>query len=165
MANEKNNDMEENETGGGEVTPTELDELSHAELRMLYAESTETLRFVKSLQWKTVGSTLITFGGLILIARSIDANKALTDKFMAISILLTLAAIFTIILYQFWQANEHAKITSMNSRFSSIFRTVRAHKSSLEANIHRYTLLTFMILTIVLGAVVTHLALSRIAYT
>ncbi len=158
-------DLEENGSESDEITPSELDELSHAELRMLYAESTETLRFVKSLQWKTVGSTLATFAGIIFIARFIDANKAMTDRFMAISILLTLAAIFTIVLYQFWQSNEHAKINSMNSRFSTLYRTVRSHKSQLEANIHRYTLLLFMIVSIVLGAIVTHLALSRIAFT
>jgi len=164
MASEKQKD-DDNESEEEVFTPSELDELSHAELRMLYAESTETLRFVKSLQWKTVGSTLLAFMGMIVIARIIDANKPLTDKFMAISLLLTLASIFTLILYQFWQANEHAKINSMNARFSTLYRTVRAHKSSLEANIHRYTLLAFMMLTIILGATVTHLALTRIAFT
>ncbi len=158
-------DDDEVDSKDEDVTPTELDELSHAELRMLYRESTATLRFVKSLQWKTVGSTLLTFMGLIAIARLIDANKGLTDKFMAISILLTLASIFTLVLYQFWQSNEHAKINSMNTKFSSLYRSVRAHKSSLEANIHRYTLLTFMMLSIVLGVIVTHLALNRIAFT
>ncbi len=164
MASE-NDDDDEVDPKDEEVTPSDLDELSHAELRMLYRESTATLRFVKSLQWKTVGSTLLTFMGLIAIARLIDANKGLTDKFMAISILLTLASIFTLVLYQFWQSNEHAKINSMNTRFSTLYRSVRAQKSSLEANIHRYTILTFMMLSIILGVIVTHLALNRIAFT
>ena len=46
---------------------------------------------------------------------------------------------------------------------SSVFREIRAIKSQREGNLHRYTLLTFMIVTIVLGAVVVHMALSRVA--
>jgi len=164
MASGKDNDLDD-DADDETVIPSDLDELSHAELRMLYHESTETLRFVKSLQWKTVGSTLVTFAGLIFIAGFVNANKALTDKFMGISILMTLAVIFTLVLYQFWQANEHAKIESMNKKFSSLYRSVRAHKSTREGNIHRYTLLVFMVMSVILGVIVTHLALTRIAYT
>ncbi len=165
MASNKEEDVENEDANDDTVTPSELDELTHAELRMLYLESTETLRFVKSLQWKTVGSTLITFAGLIFIAGFVNANKALTDKFMAITILMTAGVIFTMTLYQFWQANEITKIDSMNKRFSNVYRSVRAHKSTREGNIHRYTILAFMVTVIVLGAVVVHWSLSRIAYT
>lgn len=143
----------------------ELNELTHAELRMLYQESTETLRFAKSLQWKTAGATLTIFAGLIFMAKFIDANKVLIDKFMLIIILLSIAAIFTLILYQFWQANEHAKINFMNKKFSHVYRAVRARKSKREGNIHRYTLLIFMMTSIILGAVVAHWALERVAYS
>lgn len=152
-------DDEEDDT----LTPSEMDELTHAEMCMLYRESTDTLRYVKTHQWKTVGATLLTFAGLIFTAGFIDANRVLTDKFMGITILLTVAVIFTLVIYQFWQANEPAKINSMNSRFSSFYRQVRGQKSKLEGNIHRYTLLLFMVTVIVLGAIVVHLALSRIA--
>lgn len=145
------------------ISPSELDELSHVELRMLYEESTETLRFAKTLQWRTVGSTLITFAGLIVIAGLVDANKSLTDTFMAISILLCLGSLFTLVVFQFWQHNETMKIDVISSQFSGHFSKVRAKKSRLEANIHRYLLLFFMIVTVILGVTVAHLALSRIA--
>jgi len=164
MARNKENDVDDDEDEVS-ITPSELDELTHAELCMLYRESTETMRFVKTHQWKTVGATLLTFAGLIFTAGFVDANQALTDKFMAITILLTTAVIFTLVIYQFWQANETAKIETMNGQFSSLYRKVRAQKSSREGNLHRYTLLFFMITVIVLGAVVVHLALARIAIT
>ncbi len=165
MASNKEASNDEGESRGITVTPSELDELTHAELRMLYQESTETLRFVKSLQWKTVGSALTSFAALIFIAKFIDANKALTDKFMIVTILLSIAVIFTLMLYQFWQSNEHAKINSMNRKFSNVYRSVRARKSRREGNIHRYTLLVFMMTSIILGAIVVHWSLDRIAYT
>ncbi len=165
MASNKDADTEKEDDKDEMVTPSELDELTHAELRMLYQESTQTLRYVKSLQWSTVGATLFTFAGLIFIAEFINANKALTDKFMAITILMTAAVILTLVIYQFWQANEIIKINSMNKKFSSVYRSVRALKSMREGNVHRYTLLVFMVMTIILGAVVVHWSLNRIAFT
>ncbi|MBT3559152.1 MAG: hypothetical protein HN644_05530 [Rhodospirillales bacterium] len=156
-------DDDSGDRDGGEVTPSELDELSHAELQMLYRESTETLRFVKNMQWRVVGSTLLTLGGMVVIASMVDADKSLTNTFMGISILLCVGVVFTLIIYQFWQHNEIMKIDAMNSHFSSLFAKVRAKKSRMEGNIHRYLLLFFMIVTVILGVTVAHLALSRIA--
>ncbi|WP_417382824.1 hypothetical protein [Gimesia sp.] len=143
--------------------PSELDDKSHAEVRMLYRESTETLRFVKNLQWKTVGSTLLTFFGLVFIAGFVDANAGLANKFMAITLLLATSVIFTLVIYQFWMHNEMRKIDRMGQQMSSLFKHIRAIKSSREGNLHRYTLLIFMSVVVALGALVVHLALARIA--
>ncbi len=143
-------------------TPSELDESSHAEVQMLYRESTETLRFVKSLQWKTVGATLLTDLALIFIAVFVKADASLAAKFMGITLLLTTSVIFTLIIYQFWMHNEMAKINRMQLHLSSLFKHIRAIKSSREGNIHRYTLLTFMAVAVTLGAVVVSLSLDRI---
>jgi hypothetical protein len=145
------------------VVASHLDDKTHAELRMLYAESTETLRFVKNHQWKTVGATLLTYLGLIFVAGWTDAGPAMINKLMAITILLATAVIFTLVIYQFWSHNEAAKIDTMNPYMSDLFRRVRAVKSRREGNIHRYTLLVFMAIVVTLGAVVVHLALERIA--
>lgn len=143
--------------------PSDLDDRSHAEVRMLYEESTETLRFIKNLQWKTVGSTLLTYFGLILIARLVEANASLTNKFMAIALLLATSVIFTLVIYQFWMHNEMQKIDRMGAQLSSLFKHIRAIKSAREGNLHRYTLLVFMAVVVSLGALVVHLALDRIA--
>jgi hypothetical protein len=159
----KKTDSDDTEEEVFEVVPSELDEITHAEMRMLYAESTETLRFVKNLQWRTVGSTLIADGGLIFVAGWVKAGPDLTNKMMAITILLTTAVMFTLVIYQFWMHNEMAKIKSMNAHFSNLYVKTRAVKSRLEGNIHRYTLLVFMCSTVALGAVVVNMALNRIA--
>ncbi len=148
----------------GDIVPSALDDKTHAEAGMLYAESTETLRFVKNHQWRTVGATLLTFLGLIFVAGFIKANLALTQKFMGITIVMTASVVFTLIIYQFWMHNEQRKINALAEHMSSMFRDVRGIKSTREGNLHRYTLLAFMILTIMLGAVVVHLALQKISY-
>lgn len=145
------------------IVPSALDAHTHIEMRALYEESTKTLRFIKSHQWKTVGATMLTFFGLIFIAGFIHAGAAITQKFMGITIVLTVAVIFTLVIYQFWMHNEQRKIEMMNEHMSSLFREVRAIKSQMEGNLHRYTLLTFMILTVFLGAVVVNIALDKIA--
>jgi hypothetical protein len=76
---------------------------------------------------------------------------------------MTTSVIFTLIIYQFWMHNEARKIDAMGEHMSSVFREIRAIKSRREGNLHRYTLLIFMIIAIVFGAVVVHLALTRIA--
>ena len=146
-----------------DIIPSALNDNTHREVRALYAESTETLRFIKNHQWRTVGATLLTFLGLIFIADLVDARLALTQKFMGITIILTTAVTFTLIIYQFWMHNAQRKIDAMAEHMSSLFRDIRAIKSPREGNLHRYTLLVFMILTVTLGAVVVHLAMQRIA--
>lgn len=147
---------------GVSVTPSALDTHTHAELQLLYSESTETLRFVKNHQWKTVGATLMVFVALIFIAGFVDANAQVAQQFMGITITICCAAIFMLILYQFWTHNEQVKIDHMQPHMSSLFAEIRGLKSKREGNIHRYLLLTFMMIAIVLGAFVVHISLSQI---
>lgn len=145
-----------------DVVPSALDDNTHAEVRALYVESTETMRFVKTHQWRTVGATLMVFLALIFIAGFVDADEALTQKLMGITILMTTSVIFTLIIYQFWMHNEARKLDAMGEHMSSVFREIRAIKSRREGNLHRYTLLVFMIVSVTVGAVVVHLALTKI---
>lgn len=145
------------------VTPSTLDNHTHAELRLLYEESTETLRFVKNHQWKTVGATLLVFFALIFVAGFVDADAQLARQFMGITITITCAAIFMLVLYQFWTHNEQNKINHMQPHMSSLFADIRALKSKREGNIHRYVILSFMTIVIILGALVVHLSLDKIA--
>lgn len=164
MASEEDTDLEDKPVRKRfELEPSPLDRMTHAEACILYAESTETLRFIKGHQWKTVGATLMTFLGLVFIAGFVDGGHALTNKFMAITILLATAAIFTLMIYQLWMHNEARKIDLIAGQFSNLFRRVRAIKSVREGNLHRYTLLIFMVISVFLGAVVVHLALDAIA--
>jgi len=142
--------------------PSSLDDNTHAEMITLYKESTETIRFAKHMQWWTVGSTLLAYGAMVGIAKLVGADKGYADLLTWVIILTTLSVIFTLTVYQFWQHTENQKITEINHHMSSLFGRVRYLKSSNEANIHRYLLLVFMVVTVVLGAVVSQFALVRI---
>jgi len=155
-------DSEESEVIEEVFEPSELDELTHAEMAVLYRESTDTVRFVKHLQWWTVGSTLIAYLGLIGVARLVSADRLFTSQLNIVMILVTMAVIFTLVVYQFWQHTELNKIEEISKYFSTAFTRIRRLKSGREANVHRYLLLTFMILTVLLGAVITYLALQQL---
>lgn len=136
---------------------------AHAELLTLYAESTETIRFAKNHQWKTVGSTLLTDGALIAIAKLVAADAGSARLLFALVILLTTGAIYALVLYQIWQYNEFQKIAVIEPAMSEAFRTVRQVKSRIEADIQRYTLLAFMVTVVVFGAAVAYLGIERIS--
>ncbi len=145
-----------------ESQPSSLDELTHAELGFLYRESTETVRFAKTQQWWTVGSTLLVFGAIIVIAKFVAADKGYIDLLTVVIILLAMAVIFTLVVYQFWQHTEMMKIETVAGHYSDLFRQVRRLKSRNEANIQRYLLLVFMIITVILGAVTTYFGLQQL---
>ena len=148
-----------------EVVPSELDESTHAELRLLYEESAQSVLFAKNHQWKTVGSTLVLFVVLILIGKVFGKSQEFVNNLQALVILATPASILVLIIYQFWQHTEHEKQAGIARDFSNLFREIRAIKSRLEANIHRYTLLMFMIVVEVIGAVITSFTLSTIQWS
>jgi len=150
------------ENGRAENEPSSLDELTHAELSLLYKESTDTVRFAKHLQWWTVGSTLVAFLALIGMAKLVSSDRVFANQLTGVIILLTMAVIFTLVVYQFWQHTELAKIEAISKNFSSLFTDIRRLKSRREANVHRYLLLLFMIAVILLGAVVTYLGLLQL---
>jgi hypothetical protein len=64
--------------------------------------------------------------------------------------------------YQTWQHTEQTKLDVIGKQFSSLFRQVRGIKSKLEANLHRYMILLFMISVIGLGAVVAFTTIMTI---
>jgi len=145
-----------------ENEPSTYDELTHAEMRLLYEESTRSMRFAKYLQWWTVGSTLLVYGAFLAVAKFVAADYGYGNKLTALIIILTIAVIATLIIYQFWQHTELVKIERIAKGFSTAFRHTRSIKSKLEANIHRYLLLAFMILTVISGSVVSYYGVLQI---
>ena len=143
-----------------ENTPSELDELTHAEMCMLYRESADSIRFAKAHQWKSLGATLLVFAGMIALARLAPDNATLTNLIIAISFISSSAVIYMLVLYQVWQNTEREKLRDIAGHFSSFSQFTRAIKSSREANVHRYTLLAFMIVAILLGNLLLVLSVS-----
>jgi hypothetical protein len=134
-----------------ENTPSELDDLTHAEMCMLYKESADSIRFAKAHQWKSLGATLLVFAGLIGLVQLAPANGTLINTVIVISFACTAAVIYMLTLYQVWQNTEREKLRDISGHLSSYSQFTRAIKSSREANVHRYTLLGFMITAVLLG--------------
>ncbi|MBT3703596.1 MAG: hypothetical protein HOE62_08660 [Alphaproteobacteria bacterium] len=147
-----------------ELVPTAVDEQTHAELCLLYKESTDTVRFAKHLQWWTLGSTLLAYGGILLLGEYVGSDMTYANQLTGAVILITMGVIFTLIVYQFWQHNELRKIGEISRHMSNLFLRIRQMKSRREATIQRYLLLIFMISTVVMGAVLTYLGLQQVVY-
>jgi len=148
-----------------ELVASDVDEQTHAELCLLYRESTDTVRFAKHMQWWTLGSTLLAFGAIILLGKYVGANVAYTNQLTAAVILVTMGVILTLVVYQSWQHNEQNKVEEISRHMSNLFVRIRRMKSPREANIQRYLLLSFMIFTVVLGAVLSYLGLQQIVFS
>jgi hypothetical protein len=135
-----------------EIEPSALDEATHAELRMLYTESARTVLFAKSHQWKTVGSILVLFVVLVLIGKFFANSQEFINNLQILVLLATPASILVLITCQFWQHTEHEMQVGIARNFSNVFHQARGLKSRIEANVHRYTLLLFMIAIQCIGA-------------
>jgi hypothetical protein len=131
--------------------PSSLDESIHAEMLMKYAECANSIRFAKSQQWKSMGGVLLLFLALsIYAAYTADSPWALKSALL-LSILASVGGIYSLIIYQFWQGTEREKLSYISDRLSTTLRHVRGFSSPREANFQRYTLLFFMVFTILAG--------------
>jgi hypothetical protein len=79
----------------------------------------------------------------------------------AMPILVCMAAIFVVVIYQFWQHAEMTKLDAVANRFSADFSDIRSLKSRTESNIHRYILLVFIVAMLALGAVIAYLGVKE----
>lgn len=143
-----------------ENVPSELDEMTHLEIGLLYDDTTRTIRFAKGIQWKAVSSSLLIFIVLIGLAKFITAAEPFINMLKIAIIFSAMASISLLLIFQFWQHAESQKITSMEALYSSAFSVIRKRKSKLEANIHRYIILLFMVSAVILGAYVTIVSIN-----
>ena len=134
-----------------EVFPSELDEATHREMLHLYRESADAVRFAKTQQWKTLGATMMLFAGFTALGKVEASYEALLKTLTFASFVVSACALYMLTLYQLWQNNERLKIRTLAKRLSSLTQSVRGLKSRREANVHRYTILFFMVATICLG--------------
>lgn len=145
------------------IEPSTLDPETHAEMRLLYRESNDAILFAKSMQWWTVGSTLIVYVAMIAIAALVAKDRQVVVYLHAVLWLAAPAAIMIIGIYQFWQHTEHAKLNAIARHYSSLFRDIRRLKSAREANVHRYTLFLFMVMIVGIGAALAYLAIAKVS--
>jgi hypothetical protein len=142
--------------------PSSLDTMTHEELRLMHGEAAAALLFAKNIQWRSVGAVLLVYGAIIAIAAGTTADKSFRDLLTILSIVLACGVFFVLMMYQFWQLNEMSKMDEIEKHFSTLFRRVSRIKSRREGNIHRYTLLLFMVVVVILGVIVVNVALHQV---
>ncbi|GAB6052146.1 hypothetical protein JCM17960_09660 [Magnetospira thiophila] len=146
---------------------SELDEATHREMIALYEEAARSIRFGKIMQWVTVWGTLLGDAALVHFYQSAvgpgmgKANALLANQLTGAAIFAVSVSIFLLVLFQIWQHNENCKIAALSPRMSTAWTKVRKAKSRLEGNIHRYIILAVLMLTLVLGNVITVLLLDH----
>lgn len=133
------------------VEPSDLDERTHAEMLELYRASSDTIRFAKHQQWGTLIGALGLFVLLGLTGDYASKTGFLFKLCIIISLVLSVGAIYSLVIYQFWQNAEREKMNIIAERFSNLPRLIRGVVTERERNFHRYVLLFFMIVSIVLG--------------
>ncbi len=134
-----------------EVEALELDEATHAESLVLYRDSQDNIRFSKSLQWKTLGGALAIYALLGFAGWNSERAEIHLKTLIIISWVISAGAIYAICILQSWQNTEREKLRKIIIEFSNLFHAVYRTKSRTEANIHRYILLSFMLITMLIG--------------
>ena len=153
---------EESEEDTFENRPSDLDDLTHQELRLMYDRASEAVLFAKNIQWRSVGSSLVVMAAFITLATFGRPSDELANILGVSTIVLAGGVTFVLILYQFWQYNEISRIVEIEKCFSTLYRKIRDIKSRREGDVHRYTLLLFMIGVEVAGAGVTLYVIKEI---
>lgn len=148
---------------GDDDMPEPIDDGIRVELSLIYRKANDALLFAKAQQWWTVGSTLVAFVAILVIAKMTGAGSNFIGKLTAMIILMACAASFMLVIYQFWQHNELLRIEAVVKNFSPLFQKIHGIKSKGEGNFHRYTLLAFMLLVVILGAMIAYLGLKAIS--
>ena len=138
-----------------ENRPSDLDDLTHMELRLMYDRASEAILFAKNIQWRSVGSSLIVMAVFIALATFGRPSDEFANILGVATIVLAGGVVFVLVLYQSWQYNEISRIVEIESHFSTLYRRIRDIKSRREGDVHRYTLLLFMIVIECAGAGVT----------
>ena len=146
---------------GPAVTPSELDESTHAELRVLYQDSAMSVRFARDRQWKLAGGTLLLFAATVAVPELVDISTFAAKGLVLASFLIGAGAIYLLIVYQVWQNAELRRIQEIGDRFSNVFALLGGADSAREGRLHSYIVLFFMIALIVLGNVLAVLLMSR----
>ncbi len=143
------------------LVSSELDDVTHAEYRLLYDAAARNVLFAKHQQWRVV--QYFTLLALALVAIGIATPFAAdVARFVAGFLgFVGLASLGVIVMLQSWQGNEHAKMAYLANDFSNFARSALRRKPKLSGDIHRYLMLLVMLLYIVvLDVVVVRLLLD-----
>jgi hypothetical protein len=142
-----------------ENEPSELDELTHVELRTMHGNAAAAILFAKGIQRGAVGFAIFVFTAAIFIDRAASPNHPLTGLLSVAIILFACGMIFLLFMYQMWQFNEIKRARMIETLFSSYCRKVNNIESRRERNVERYTMLVFKAAVVVGSAVIALMAI------
>ncbi len=143
------------------VTPSELDESTHAELRVLYQDSGMSVRFARERQWKLVGGTLLSFAAIVAVPELVDISTFAAKGLVLASFLIGAGAIYLLIVYQVWQNIELRRMQEISARFSNIFAEQGGREAAREGRLHGYIVLFCMIALIAIANALAVLLMAR----
>ena len=130
------------------IEPSNLDESTHAEVIALCADAQDNIRFAKNLQWRTMSGAITLFVLLVLSCRLTNSGASYVNSAICASFLISAGTIYSLAIFQSWQGTEREKITELVGRLSNLPTLVYGFKSRMEANVHSFILLAFMIVGI-----------------
>lgn len=140
-----------------ELTQSELDDNTHAEMLALYSESTRTILFAKNRQWRTLGAACIANVAIVAVGHIFSLEAFFHQILVILNFLVSSMAICILIIYQIWQHTEVQKIRKITTFMSNYFLLVRQVKGRGEANIHRYILLSVMVISIIVANLIAYI--------
>jgi hypothetical protein len=152
---------DDREGSGSDISASELDDLTHAELLMLYQDSAVSVRFARERQWKLVGAALLLFAAIVAIPELVDISTFGAKGLVLAGFLIGASAIYVLVVYQVWQNAELRRMQTIGGRFSKVFAQLGGHNAAREGKLHGYIILFFMIAAIGLGNALVVLLLSR----
>jgi len=134
--------------------PSELDDLTHAEYRLLYDEASQNIRFSKRQQWRVVEYfTLLSFA-LVAICGLTTVAKDVTHFIAYFLLFAGVASIIVLGMLQMWQYDEARKLDKLAEGFSSYARIALRIKGKVGADINRYAILFILLLLIMVSDIV-----------
>ena len=153
-------DEEQGEAPPG-VTASNLDEKTHAELRILYQDSGMSVRFARERQWKLVGGALLLLTATVAVPELVHISSFAAKGLVLASFLISAGAIYLLIVYQVWQNTELRRMQAVGNRFSNIFAELGGTVAAREGRLHSYIVLFFMVVLIGLGNALAVLLMAR----
>ena len=153
--------MSDDDQAGPGITPSELDESTHAELRILYQDSGMSVRSAKERQWKMVGGALLLFAVTVAVPEVLEISTWAARGLVLASFLISAGAIYLLIVYQVWQNGELRRMQEIATRFSNIFSELGGRNAARDGRLHGYIVLFFMIGLIALGNALAVLLMVR----
>lgn len=141
-----------------QLQASELDELTHAEYRLLYDESARNVLFAKRQQWRVLEYFTLLSLALVAIGIVMPFAKDVAGFVSGFLTFVGVAIIAVLLMLQVWQAREHAKMAYLAGDLSNFARTARRLKPKGSSDVHRYVILGVMVFyVIVLTMVIVRL--------